>query len=136
MGIPGSHPAPVQGPSSPSPRAYLIYREQAETYQIQGGLETHGYGGPLKISHGGLFTSVGREFLDVAARYDMRRERTDDPNDMHECNTYGVEFFSVMTFDFCLGLGFRVLTSCAFVPLRYIEMANVSKTVFGPVISA
>ena len=53
----------------------------------------HGYEGPIKVSHGGAFTNIGKEFLEVGARYDTRRGSTDDPNDMTTVNAYGVSKF-------------------------------------------
>ena len=50
----------------------------------------HGYEGPIKVSHGGAFTNIGKEFLEVGARYDTCRGSTDDPNDMTTVNAYGV----------------------------------------------
>lgn len=61
-----------------------------ETYQVAPDRPTHGYDGPLKISHGGLFTNMGKQFLDVAAQYDKTRSTTDDPSDMIGINAYGV----------------------------------------------
>ena len=63
---------------------------QSETYQAEGSPETHGYSGPLKVSYGGLFTNVGQQFLEVAARYDTERTLMDDPNGLFKCNAYGV----------------------------------------------
>jgi len=37
------------------------------------GAGTHGYDDPLKVSDGGLFTNVGKQFLDVAAAFDKER---------------------------------------------------------------
>ncbi|TFY62250.1 hypothetical protein EVJ58_g3976 [Rhodofomes roseus] len=63
--------------------------QKMETYQVTPDNPTHGYDGPLKISHGGVFTNVGKEFLEVAAQYDKSRGTTDDPNDMIGVNVYG-----------------------------------------------
>lgn len=63
---------------------------QSETYQVQPEKVTHGYSGPLKVSYGGAFTNIGKEFLDVAAQYDKDRGMTDDANGLLECNVYGV----------------------------------------------
>ncbi|KZT68076.1 GMC oxidoreductase [Daedalea quercina L-15889] len=62
---------------------------KSETYQAEGSAETHGYSGPLKVSYGGLFTNVGQQFLEVAARYDTKRSLIDDPNGLFKCNAYG-----------------------------------------------
>ncbi len=53
-------------------------------------METHGYDGPLKVSHGGHFTNVAQDFLDVAAKYDGTRKTTEDVNGLYDCNEYGV----------------------------------------------
>ncbi|KAI0688211.1 alcohol oxidase-like protein [Cerioporus squamosus] len=63
---------------------------KCETYEIAADKPTHGYAGPLKVSYGGLFTEVGREFLDVARVYDTTRGETDDVNGLFGCNKYGV----------------------------------------------
>lgn len=51
---------------------------------------THGYSGPLKVSYGGCFTDVGRQALEVAAKYDPGRKVADDSNDLSTCDTYSV----------------------------------------------
>ena len=63
---------------------------QTETYQVAPGEATHGYSGPLKVSMGGAFTNVGREFLDLAAKYDKGRGSLDDVNGLFKCDAYGV----------------------------------------------
>ena len=55
----------------------------------------HGYSGPLKVSYGGMFTNVGKDFLDVAAKFDKNRELTDDPNRIYTSNAYGVRFSDI-----------------------------------------
>ncbi|KDQ20459.1 hypothetical protein BOTBODRAFT_124058 [Botryobasidium botryosum FD-172 SS1] len=63
--------------------------KKIETYQVRAGEHrTHGYSGPLKVSHG-KFTNVGKYFLEVGAAYDKERESTDDPNGLFSCNAYG-----------------------------------------------
>ncbi|OCH90856.1 alcohol oxidase [Obba rivulosa] len=62
---------------------------KCETYQVAPGKETHGYEGPLKVSYGGLYSNIGKDFLDIAAQYDKTRGRTDDPNSLLEINAYG-----------------------------------------------
>ncbi|TRM70282.1 alcohol oxidase-like protein [Schizophyllum amplum] len=59
-----------------------------ETYQEQSDRTTHGCDGPLKISYGGHFDDVGKQFLDVAMAYDEERGQIDDLSDFHECNGY------------------------------------------------
>lgn len=69
--------------------------KKTETYQVGEGKPTHGYSGPLKISHGGAFTNVGKQFLDVAAVYDKNCGTTDDINGMvaeTSINKYGVSY--------------------------------------------
>lgn len=64
---------------------------QTETYQVAPGKdETHGYGGPLKVSYGGAFSNIGQEFLDVGAKYDTVRGSLEDPNGLFNINGYGV----------------------------------------------
>ncbi|KAH7915215.1 GMC oxidoreductase-domain-containing protein [Hygrophoropsis aurantiaca] len=62
--------------------------KKTETYQIKDGAPTHGYSGPLKVSYGGVFTDVGRQALDVAAKYDPERSIAEDSNDLMTCNAY------------------------------------------------
>jgi alcohol oxidase len=57
---------------------------------VKPGEKTHGYSGPLKVSMGGAFTNVGKDFLDVAAKYDKERGYVDDVNGLSKCNAYGV----------------------------------------------
>ncbi|KAE9410805.1 alcohol oxidase [Gymnopus androsaceus JB14] len=66
---------------------------KAETYQVASGdPSVHGFTGPIKISHGGQDTNIGREFLEVAAQYDRDRktatQSTLDANDFHTVNVY------------------------------------------------
>ncbi|KAI0920510.1 hypothetical protein AcW1_002232 [Taiwanofungus camphoratus] len=67
----------------------IPFLRKSETYQVQPEKVTHGYSGPLKVSYGGAFTNIGKEFLDVAAQYDKDRGMTDDANGLLECNVYG-----------------------------------------------
>ncbi|KAI0712761.1 alcohol oxidase-like protein [Cerioporus squamosus] len=67
----------------------IPYLRKCETFEVEPGKPTHGYSGPLKVSYGGIFTEVGKEFLDVAAEYDKTRGFTDDLNGLYECNKYG-----------------------------------------------
>ncbi|EKM51208.1 uncharacterized protein PHACADRAFT_213078 [Phanerochaete carnosa HHB-10118-sp] len=63
---------------------------KTETYQVAPGKDDiHGYSGPLKVSYGGKFTNVGRDFLDVAKGFDTAREHSDDPNNIYVSNVYG-----------------------------------------------
>ncbi|KAI0044620.1 GMC oxidoreductase [Auriscalpium vulgare] len=64
---------------------------KTETYQAQPGAPTHGTAGPLKVSYGGLYTNVGKEFLEAARKFDTGREAREsaDPNDLKTVNVYG-----------------------------------------------
>ncbi|KAI0066420.1 alcohol oxidase-like protein [Artomyces pyxidatus] len=67
--------------------------KKSETYQVQPNLPTHGYSGPLKVSYGGIFTSIGQHFLAAAQAFDKERQvATDgaDPNDLTSVNLYAV----------------------------------------------
>ncbi|RDX41074.1 alcohol oxidase-like protein [Lentinus brumalis] len=79
----------VHGNRGWSSRDLLPLLRKCETYEIAPDKPTHGYSGPLKVSYGGLFTEVGREFLDVARVYDTTRGETEDVNGLFECNKYG-----------------------------------------------
>ncbi|KAH9921114.1 alcohol oxidase [Fomitopsis serialis] len=72
-----------------SSRELIPLLQKMETYQVAPDKPTHGYDGPLKISYGGVFTSAGKQFLEVAAQYDKSRGTTDDPSDMIGINAYG-----------------------------------------------
>ncbi|EJF57487.1 alcohol oxidase-like protein [Dichomitus squalens LYAD-421 SS1] len=67
---------------------------KCETYEVAPGKPTHGYSGPLKVSYGGAFMDIGKEFLEVAAGYDKARGLTDDVNGLFETNKYGVSSVS------------------------------------------
>ncbi|KAH9920880.1 alcohol oxidase-like protein [Epithele typhae] len=82
--------AKVHGNSGWSAVELLPFLRKCESYEIEAGKETHGYSGPLKVSSGGFYTEVGKEFLDVAAEYDKTRGTTDDVNGLYECDKYGV----------------------------------------------
>ncbi|KAI0744641.1 alcohol oxidase-like protein [Earliella scabrosa] len=62
---------------------------KCETYEVAPDQPTHGYSGPLKVSFGGFYTEIGKEFLNVAAEYDKSRGPTDDLNALYDCNKYG-----------------------------------------------
>ena len=55
----------------------------------------HGYSGPLKVSYAGVFTNIGKNFLEVGEKYDSTRSSTDDPNGLFEpyVNKFGVRTF-------------------------------------------
>ncbi|KII85161.1 hypothetical protein PLICRDRAFT_116683 [Plicaturopsis crispa FD-325 SS-3] len=63
--------------------------KKTETYQVKPDQPTHGYDGPLKVSYGDVYTDIGKQFLDVAAKWDKERGITDDVNGLHTCNAYG-----------------------------------------------
>lgn len=57
-------------------QALIPLLKKTESYQLPDRAnprDTHGYEGPLKVSYGGMFTNVGKEFLDVAAKHDPSR---------------------------------------------------------------
>ncbi|KAI5836378.1 alcohol oxidase-like protein [Schizophyllum commune Tattone D] len=63
--------------------------KKTETYQEELNQPTHGYNGPLKVSYGGQFMQISKDFLDVAAEYDKERKATTDMNALYECDGYG-----------------------------------------------
>ncbi|KAI0043153.1 GMC oxidoreductase [Auriscalpium vulgare] len=65
--------------------------KKTETYQAGPVGSTHGTTGPLKVSYGGLYTNVGKDFLKVAKEYDTARQTSEDAdvNDMDTVNVYG-----------------------------------------------
>ncbi|EIN08874.1 alcohol oxidase [Punctularia strigosozonata HHB-11173 SS5] len=62
---------------------------KTETYQVAEGMPTHGYDGPLKVSYGGAFITIGQEFLGVASAYDPDRPILEDINSLSAGNGYG-----------------------------------------------
>ena len=83
----------VHGNAGWSHKDLLPLLKKTETYQVGDGKPTHGYSGPLKVSYGGAYTNVGKQFLEVAAAYDRERGSTDDINGMlasTSINKYGV----------------------------------------------
>jgi alcohol oxidase len=74
----------------PDDRNWLKCGSKTEEYQCKANEPTHGYGGPLKVSYGGIYTNVGKQFLEVAANYDKSRSYSDDANDLYSCNVYAV----------------------------------------------
>ena len=64
---------------------------KTETYEVAEGRDSvHGYSGPLKVSYGGAFTNIGKDFLNIGPKYDGKRGSTDDPNDLFNVDVYGV----------------------------------------------
>ncbi|KAJ3882837.1 GMC oxidoreductase-domain-containing protein [Lentinula edodes] len=66
--------------------------KKVETYQVPAGSPSvHGFTGPIKVSHGGRDTNIGKEFLETAAQYDKDRKTspTADINDFQTINVYG-----------------------------------------------
>lgn len=53
----------------------------------------------MKVSYGGAFTNIGKDYLAVAAAYDPKRGVTDDPNGLYEgsINKYAVRTFVSFT---------------------------------------
>lgn len=51
----------------------------------------HGYTGPLKVSYGGWFSNVGKDYLEVGPKYE-KREVGDDGNGPFELNKYAVSY--------------------------------------------
>ncbi|PIL25969.1 hypothetical protein GSI_11723 [Ganoderma sinense ZZ0214-1] len=79
----------VHGNAGWSSKELLPLLRKCESYEVAPGKPTHGYSGPLKVSYGGAFLEVAKEFLDVAAKYDRTRGFTDDINGLFETNKYG-----------------------------------------------
>ncbi|KAF7344913.1 Alcohol oxidase [Mycena venus] len=63
--------------------------KKLETYQAGVVDATHGSSGPIKVSHGGYDTEVGKDFLAAAAGFPRGRSFTEDLNDFSTCNVYG-----------------------------------------------
>ncbi|TRM64391.1 GMC oxidoreductase-domain-containing protein [Schizophyllum amplum] len=63
--------------------------KKMETYQEEPDRPTHGYDGPLKVSYGGMYMNVGKQFLETSLAYDKERGPIDDVNGLYKCNGYG-----------------------------------------------
>ncbi|KAF5362684.1 hypothetical protein D9757_014038 [Collybiopsis confluens] len=64
---------------------------KTETYQINPNNKdesVHGYSGPLNVSYGGAFTNIGKEYLEVVAKYDKSRPIVEDGNDFHTVDSF------------------------------------------------
>ena len=100
MGIQRPHPLVAKGMFATDRPAHDSSM-QAETYQAAPQGENarqdkvHGYEGPIKISQGGIFTNIGKDFLDVASQYDKTRGAIDDPSNFYDVNAYGVRVSSL-----------------------------------------
>lgn len=63
---------------------------QCENYTLETPTpEVHGNAGPLTVSHGGEFTTVAKQWLEVAPKFDGRPS-IEDPNDFFTVNGYSV----------------------------------------------
>lgn len=62
--------------------------KKAETYQIGEGLDTHGYSGPLKVSHGNFNSNFTKQFISTVAKYDPSHLFTEDPMDFNTVNKW------------------------------------------------
>ncbi|KAJ7149267.1 GMC oxidoreductase-domain-containing protein [Mycena crocata] len=67
----------------------LPFAKKLETYQLESNNTTHGSSGPIKVSHGGYKTEVGKNFLAAAAQFPRGRTFSEDLNDFSTCNVYG-----------------------------------------------
>ncbi len=95
---------------------YIPISIQTETYEVKPGQNhNHGYSGPLKVSYGGAFTNVGKDFLEVGVKYNLRRSSTEDPNRLFEpfVNKYGVSSLLLLN------------RSSTYQVPSYIQMAEV-----------
>ncbi|KAJ4465377.1 GMC oxidoreductase-domain-containing protein [Lentinula edodes] len=73
-------------------RSLIPLARKVETYQLPSDSPSvHGSTGPIKVSHGGHDTNIGKEFL-TAAQYDKDRKSSPsaDINDFQTTNVYGV----------------------------------------------
>ena len=77
------------------------------------------------MSYGGFFTEIGKEFLDVATRYDKRRGQTDDVNGLYECNKYGVCLFANLLLILNADEGRFALCSAGRSELRLLSVMDV-----------
>ncbi|KAJ3835505.1 GMC oxidoreductase-domain-containing protein [Lentinula raphanica] len=66
--------------------------KKVETYQVPSDSPSvHGFTGPIKVSHGGYDTNIGKEFIDIASQYDKNRKSSSsvDWQDFQTVNVYG-----------------------------------------------
>jgi len=61
--------------------------QKAETFD--GKTLYHGQSGPIKVSYREDASNVAEDFLDVARKFDKKRESTDDVNGFFSCDAYG-----------------------------------------------
>jgi len=61
--------------------------QKAETFDRDA--PYHGYNGPIKVSYREDNINVAEDFLDVARKYDKKRQFTDDINGFFSCDAYG-----------------------------------------------
>ncbi|KAJ6458842.1 GMC oxidoreductase-domain-containing protein [Mycena vitilis] len=63
--------------------------KKLETYQAGLVTSVHGSSGPIKVSHGGFDTDIGKDFLVAASVFPRGRDIAEDANDFSTCNVYG-----------------------------------------------
>ncbi|THU99424.1 alcohol oxidase [Dendrothele bispora CBS 962.96] len=63
-----------------SSRELIPLLQQAETYEIDPAKPTHGSQGPLKVSYGGHFTEIGREFVELGPKVESNRPKANEGN--------------------------------------------------------
>ncbi|KAJ6542897.1 GMC oxidoreductase-domain-containing protein [Mycena capillaripes] len=106
--------------------------KKLETYQVGVIDSTHGSSGPIKVSHGGYNTDVGKDFLVAASGFARGRCFADDLNDFSTCNVYGKlpKFIDIDT-------GRRSDTAHSYVynqdhnsNLRILDHARVNRVLF------
>ncbi len=67
----------------------LIFLSQAESYQVNAGLQSHGYSGPVKVSLGGHYDISAQQFVEIGPKVERDRLSSD------ECNTMGADSINV-----------------------------------------
>jgi len=89
-----SHTLAKEGESGHYHRMNNDYNHcKSKAYQVKPAMLTHGTFSPVKVSYGGAFMSIGKEWLNVAAAYDTAREVGEETNDFVSVNKYCVRLF-------------------------------------------
>ncbi|KAJ3549123.1 hypothetical protein NM688_g5215 [Phlebia brevispora] len=61
-----------------------------ETYQVRPNAPNHGSSGPLKVSYGGVYTDIGKQFYQTVGQVDPKRpaDNSRDATDFYEVNVF------------------------------------------------
>ncbi|KAJ7698865.1 GMC oxidoreductase-domain-containing protein [Mycena metata] len=63
-----------------SSKDLILLLQKAETYEIDPKKPTHGSDGPLKVSFGSEVSELGKEFVELGAKFEKNRPKSDEGN--------------------------------------------------------